>query len=270
MTVWSVVVVRERKSAPGYDILGNIAVVDFEGIAKARQAAIARGILGEHKNVATVLAKAGPVSGTFRTRKLRYAAGKRNYVADYKENGCRFVFDVRQSFFSNRLSYERARIASLSKRKEKVLVMFAGVGPFAIEIAKRNPKADVVAIELNRDAFAAMCGNIMINKVNNVTAVLGDVRSTALRYRSFADRVVMPLPKDSIEFLGAAVECCKRNGVVHIYIITGRDHPLKDASSILAAHATANRYRGKISDWRIVRNYSPAEVEIGVDWRVRK
>ncbi len=262
--------VKSRKSMPGYDILGNIAIVDLEGVRKGKEKSIARRILDEHRNVTTVLAKAGPVSGRFRVRRLRYLAGARRYTADYKENGCRFIFDVRKSFFSNRLSFERNRISSMSKKKENVIVMFAGVGPFAIEIAKRNPKANIIAIELNRNAYAAMCGNIVLNKLKNVTAVLGDVKEVSQRYAGFADRVVMPLPKDSIEFLGDAVECCRKRATIHVYMIVDRLDSGKEAISILKDHARANGYRTVASGSRIVRNYSPKEVEVVVDLGIRK
>lgn len=261
--------VKQRRAAPGYEILGNIAIVDLEGIAGAKGGGIASRILREHKSVRTVLAKSGPVSGRFRIRKLRYLKGRRSYTADYRENGCRFVFDVRKAFFSGRLSFERNRIASMSKGKENVIVMFAGVGPYAIEIAKRNPEARVVAMELNNDAYAAMCGNIMINKAKNVTAVLGDVRKVAERYRNFADRVVMPLPKDSIEFLSDAVDCCKRKAVIHIYMLADSSTP-ENAVRVLRDHARSRGYRIRSAKWRVARNYSPKEVEIAVDLNISR
>ncbi|MCL4379656.1 MAG: methyltransferase [Candidatus Marsarchaeota archaeon] len=262
--------VKLRRAMPGYDILGNIAIVDLEGTGSTKGSRIASRILKEHKNVKTVLAKSGPVSGRFRIRKLRYLKGRRSYTADYRENGCRFVFDVRKSFFSGRLAFERNRIASMSRGKERVIVMFAGVGPFAIEIAKRNPEAEVIAIELNKEAYASMCGNIMLNKVKNVSAVLGDARQVAERYRNFADRVVMPLPKDSIEFLSEAVGCCKRKATIHIYMIVGRRGPEKEAVPVIMDHAKANGYRVRVLGWRVARNYSPKEVEVVFDVAVTK
>ena len=41
---------------------------------------------------------------------------------------------------------------------------FAGVGPFAIEIAKSHPRASVLAIELNPSAYGYMLKNIRLNK----------------------------------------------------------------------------------------------------------
>ena len=102
--------------ARGYDLLGNIAIIEEESRAKEREKA--KELLGTHKQVRTVLAKAGAVTGVYRIRKVRYVAGERNYTADYRENNCLFRFDVRKTFFSNRLSFERTRILGLVKPKE--------------------------------------------------------------------------------------------------------------------------------------------------------
>ncbi len=269
ITDWIVVRVK-RRSMPGYDVLGNLAIVDFEGIPKGRQQGIAQRILDGHKNVATILAKAGPVTGKFRTRKLRYVLGKRNYIADYRENNCRFVFDVRKSFFSNRLSFERNRIASMSKGKENVLVMFAGVGPFAIEIAKSNPKANVVAIELNKHAYLAMKKNIELNKTRNVIPVYGDVKKLARKYAGFADRIVMPLPWESMNFLDDAVIAAKRKATLHVYTFTDREGGRELVTSLLKAHAEAHNYKATVEGTRVVREYSATEVEMVADVKIKK
>ncbi len=256
--------------ARGYDIMGNIAIVDISGISAEKEQKIAGAIMVEHPSVKTVLAKAGAVHGKYRTRKLRYIAGKRRYLADYRENGCRFVFDVRKTFFSNRLSFERARIAAMSRKKERVVVMFAGAGPFAIEIAKKNPKAQVVAIELNKDAYIYMCENIMINRVTNVTAVLGDVRNVSPRYRNFADRVVMPLPESSAEFIDSALLVSNKRSTMHLYMFGKIETACADALRILREKARAEGYSVRLMGCRTVRNYSPKEIEICVDAKLSR
>ncbi len=266
--------ILSKKEAPfvarGYDLLGNMAIVDISGISGAKERKIAMAIMEEHPNVKTVLAKAGAVSGRYRTRKLRYIAGKRNYLADYRENGCRFLFDVRKTFFSNRLSFERARIADMSRKKERVIVMFAGAGPFAIEIARKNPKSEVVAMELNKDAYAYMCENIMINKANNVTAVLGDVKAVSPRYRGFADRIVMPLPETSAEFIDCALLTSKKNSTLHFYMFGSVETACKDAMRILREKAREKGYSARLVGCRKVRNYSPKTIEICIDAKLSR
>ncbi|HUC38523.1 MAG TPA: class I SAM-dependent methyltransferase family protein [Candidatus Acidoferrum sp.] len=261
---------ERRALARGYDLLGNIAIIDVgKGLGK-KEKEVARALIESSKTIKTVLAKAGPVSGKYRTRKLRYVAGKRSYIADYRENGCRFVFDVRKSFFSNRLSFERGRIMKLSKGKENVIVMFAGIGPFAIEIAKQNPKAKVLAIELNRYAYLSMKENVKINKASNVVPLLADAKKISVKYRNFADRVVMPLPMQSINFLDSAVESAKRKATIHIYMIVRRDSAKTSAQKALMHHAKLHKYKVRLDGFKVVRDYSPGEVEVVADLKISK
>jgi tRNA (guanine37-N1)-methyltransferase len=105
---------RENKYiARGYELLGNIAIIEISDRLKSKEKAIADALMGSNPRVKTVLAKAGAVHGVYRTRSLRYVSGARNYVATYNENGCAFRFDVRRVFFSGKLSYERSRVSSL-------------------------------------------------------------------------------------------------------------------------------------------------------------
>jgi len=249
----------------GYDLLGNIAIVDAEPkVAKQ----IGKLILSLNKNVETVLRKASAVKGKYRTRSYAYVAGKRNYIAHYKENGCIFEFDVRRVFFSPRLAYERQRIASQVKDGERVIVMFAGVGPFAIEIAKKVPSAKVIAIELNKYAYKYMLRNIQLNKVESVEPVLGDVKRVAREYRNFADRIVMPLPKESHSFLDAAYEVAKQKAIVHYYTFVPRDS--NNARSLLLSFFKKMNANIKILNERVVRPYSAKEVEVVIDFMLSK
>lgn len=54
--------------------------------------------------------------------------------------------------------------------------MFAGVGPFSIQIAKRAPQSHVTAIDVNPDAICYLRENIKLNGLGNVEAIEGDVK----------------------------------------------------------------------------------------------
>ena len=262
---------RQRELlAGGYDLLGSIAIIELPDGLRAEERDRAEALLDSNSSIRTVLAKAGPVSGKYRTRKLRYIAGERNYKAVYKENGCAFTFDVRKVFFSSRLSYERSRIASLVSGREKAIVMFAGVGPYAIEMAKRDPECEVVAIEMNREAYLSMVDNAKANRTPNVVPVLGDVKRRAKDYRGFADRVVMPLPMSSLEYLGDAVGMARRRATIHLYAIGNAGSAVNEAVQKIKAHAKRHKYSVKVLGSRRVRNYSPRRVEVVVDFEVRK
>src|SRR3989344_7008807 len=116
-----------------YDVIGNIALVKFlRGMKITAKKGFALKFLKEHKQVTTVLEKSARIKGRLRTPTTRFIAGAKTKVALYRENGCEFLLNVDTCYFSPRLASERAEIANLVKKGERVLVMFGGVGPFAI------------------------------------------------------------------------------------------------------------------------------------------
>ncbi|MDE1871428.1 MAG: hypothetical protein KGI06_04290 [Candidatus Micrarchaeota archaeon] len=257
------------KLSRGYDLLGNIAIIDFAGgIRDCRK--IAAALMRHNKSISTVLAKAGAVSGRYRIRKLKYVAGKRNYMAVHRENNCTFRFDVRKVYFSNRLSFERSRIIKLVRENENVMVMFAGTGPFAIEIAKSVKGTRVVAIELNKSAYVHMLENIALNKTPNVDAILGDVKRVCGKYRSFADRIIMPLPMSSTDYLDCVAAVAKRRASVHIYALASISSGGEDVKKIVRGHALANNYKVRFTGIRTVRPYSSKQAEMVLDYSISK
>lgn len=259
-----------NRAVKGYDLLGDIAIIDVPKELSEKERAIAAALLRAHPKVKTVLAKAGGISGVYRRRRFRLAGGERNFTATYKENGCVFRFDVRKSFFSSRLSHERSRVAAMVRGGETVLVLFAGVGPFAIEIAKAQCKSRVVGVELNRDAYTAMKGNILLNGLSNVEAVLGDAHGAARRLGLEADRIVMPMPKGSLRFLDDAFAAAKNRATVHLYAFGDRETAEDDVKREIAKHARRNGYAAEPTFSRVVTEYSPQEVEVVVDYTITK
>ncbi len=255
----------------GYDALGNIGIIDpRHNSDKKVLKTLALCILDSNSNLKTVLAKNGPVNGIYRTRRLSYIAGERKYIASYKENGATFIFDVRRTFFSTRLSFERSRLMKLSKNNECVMVLFAGIGPFAIEIAKKNLNSNIIGIEINPYAYKNMIKNIKLNNTKNVHAVLGDVKKIYKKYASISDRIIMPLPKTSYEFLDEAFFIAKDNCIVHLYAFVEIDGGFDKFVKKLQVHAKNNGYGVEILFHRVVRPYSALEEEIVIDYRIKK
>ncbi|MEM3212267.1 MAG: class I SAM-dependent methyltransferase family protein [Candidatus Micrarchaeaceae archaeon] len=252
----------EEKEALAYDVLGNIAIINESEHAKE----LAKAVMKANQNIKTVVMKKGAVKGKYRKRHYAYVLGKKNYIATYKENGCTFVFDIRKAFFSSRLAYERKRITEQVKEQEHVLVMFAGVGPFAIEIAKHK-RAEVAAIELNKYAYTSMLENARLNKTK-ITAVHGDVKKVARRFAGWADRIVMPLPKSSYDFLEQALETAKNRCIVHYYTFGKKESALEESKKAIKAFLNSHGAEPRFLFSRTVRPYSPSEVEIVVDFEV--
>ncbi|MCL5680334.1 MAG: class I SAM-dependent methyltransferase family protein [Candidatus Marsarchaeota archaeon] len=260
---------EQGELARGYDPFGNIALIELSDSLKDREQEIGDAIISGSGTIKTVLAKSGPVKGIYRTRSVRYVAGVRTYIAKYRENGCSFEFDIRRVFFSPRLSYERARISKLVKDKECVAVPFAGVGPFAIEIAKFHQNSKVIAIELNPEAFRYMLRNIELNRVKNVTAFKGDFVKLAGMHARFADRVVMPMPKTSLDFIGAACIIAKKHAAFHIYTFCDSEQ-VESKIDEIKSRFEQNGRSFKLVNLRTVRPYSKNEIEIVVDAEATK
>lgn len=207
-----------------FDVIGNkdkaAAIIEIPEELKKKQKIIAEALMKQHKNVVSVLEKASPRKGIYRTRKLKLIAGKRNTEVIHMESGCRFLLDPKKVYFSPREGTERSRIAEKVKPNETVIVFFAGVGPFPIIIAKKSKPARVIGIEINPDAVEYFRKNAKLNKLSNVEAVLGDVKEKAEEFYGTCDRVIMPLPETAVDYLEEAAKCIRSKGTVHLYFFS--------------------------------------------------
>lgn len=219
-----------------FDIVGSVAIVEVPEKLRGKERLIARAIMEQHPSVRTVCAKAGARRGKLRTRALRVIAGS-GTVTEHVEGGCRYRMDVATVYFSPREATERLRVAGQVRAGERVLVGFAGCGPFAIAIAKKG--AEVVGVELGKEAARYFQENAFLNRVaERVTVVQGDFRKEALRHGEF-DRVVMPLPAEGWRYLPEALRALRKGGVVHFYALEGEGTMRFDAGSGLRPAAFA-------------------------------
>ncbi|MBI4399219.1 class I SAM-dependent methyltransferase family protein [Candidatus Micrarchaeota archaeon] len=253
-----------------FDIIGDIAILEVADELKKKEETIAKAITEVNKSIKVVLAKEGKREGVFRLRKLRHIFGEKRTVTVHKENNCRFKLDVAKAYFSPRLVFERSRIAGLIKSGETVVVMFAGVGPFAIILAKNNPSSNVFAIELNPHAFRYMKDNVSLNKCTNVTPVFGDVKKLVPnKFINFADRVLMPLPKGAEAFLKEAFLAAKKNCIIHLYTFANERDPFSKAIEKIKKEAKRMKRKVKIINKRAVKPYAPYIVQIVIDFLVK-
>jgi len=208
-----------------YDVVGNIAVLNFFRKDKKLKdkKKIAGRLLKKHKRILTVIEKKDKIKGRLRTIKTRHLAGARNLEVLYRENGCVFRFNVETCYFSPRLSEERKKIAGRCKRGEKILVMFSGVAPFGIVIAKNNKKVGkVVCVELGRECNKYANENVRRNKLSadKVEIIGGDVKKVLLGFKKKKikfNRIVMPRPNLKQSFLSYALGVSKKGTIIHYY-----------------------------------------------------
>ncbi|VVB93615.1 tRNA (guanine(37)-N1)-methyltransferase Trm5b [uncultured archaeon] len=246
-----------------YEILGDIAIID-QHESDAKEMA---NILIKSRKIRTVLQAESPIEGEYRTRKFSFLAGENRTETLYRENGCRYHLDIAMVYFTPRLSTERMRIANRVKAGDKVVDMFAGVGPFSILIAKKFPSSNVIAIDKNPVAIKYLRENIRLNKVKNVEIREGDAREE-VRGILDADRIIMNLPHSSIEFLDTALRIIKRGGIIHLYAITHEDDLFEGTLKQIENIAQQFNFQVVPLERRIVRPYAPYQYNICIDFEV--
>jgi tRNA (guanine37-N1)-methyltransferase len=254
-----------------FDIIGDIAIVEIPDPLLPKEKEIGEALLKVHKNLRSVFKKLGAMEGEYRVRRLGLIAGEDRTATTYREHGCQMKLDVSKVYFSVRLSHERGRIAELVKPGERILALFAGVGPFPLVISRRHSDTEIVAVEINPDAVAYLRENIALNKADNIVAEEGDAREIVLgKYQGFADRVIMPLPKSAHEFLDVAFAGVKDGGTVHFYTMASATDPFDDAMEKAREAASGSKVGIELISQRIVRPYSHDIVQVVLDLIVRK
>lgn len=213
-----------NRVATGVDVVGDIAIVRLGGLTLPEKKRMAKAIMEEVKNVKGVFEQEGGIEGEFRVRKLRHLAGDKKTLTLHRENGCVFKVDVAKCYFSPRLSTERLRIVEDVRPQEKVLNMFAGVGPFSVAIAKLSG-AKVTSWELNDYACDLHVENNKLNRVEGLVKVTGgDAAELADKTRLKFDRILMPHPSQADRFLPAALKLAKKGTMIHYYRhVLGKD-----------------------------------------------
>ena len=277
-----------------YDVFGNIVIVKFPREFKLEdKKKFANKLLKENSSVKTVLEKVGKFSGRLRKMQTKFVAGEKNKEVLYKENDCVFRFNIDTTYFSPRLSNERKEVASKIKKKDNVLVMFAGVAPFSIVISKKSG-ARVWSNEINREANKYAKLNIDLNNVKHrVELVSGDVKkvvdkisksrvsapppdparphpknaNSQFRMLSKFDVIVMPRPQLKDTFLKEAFKVSKKGTRIFYYGFCKEDEKDKIIEQI-KEEAKKARKKIKILKTKKAGEIGPYKIRLRVDLRV--
>ncbi len=252
-----------------FDIIGDIAIIEVPEELESKKNDIVEALLKVHPGLKTICRKLSARQGKLRLRDMEILYGN-NTETIHVEYGFRLHLDVRKVYFSPRESTERQRIAGMVKPGEIVLVMFAGIGPYAIAIAKRQPNVEkVYAIEVNPDAYRYMEENIRINKLSHkIVPIFGDVKEKCKELAIKFDRIVMPLPKEGYKFLDIAIMCLKPGGILHFYFCDSEKNLFEKAVSILRESAYKSGRKIRVLSKRKVLPYGPRVWKICVDAKI--
>lgn len=253
-----------------FDIIGSrekaVAVIEVPDELKKKEKIIGNALLEVHKNVKSVLKKSSRRKGRFRLRSYKLIAGDRNTEVVHKESGCRFLLNVKKTYFSVREGTERERIAKEVKNGEKILVMFGGVAPFPVVMAKKK-NVRVYSVEMNPEAHKYAIKNVLLNRVGDkVVPILGDVREVCKTLGEKFDRITMHLPEKAHEFLDVAFSCSRRGSIIYLYGI--EEEGKKDLEKKVKEQAKKSKKRIKIIRKRKVLPYSPRTWKVCVEIKI--
>jgi tRNA wybutosine-synthesizing protein 2 len=256
------------EAAPSsWAVIGSVVLVDFGDVSAAStldrddRATVGRALLELHGNAETVLARKG-ISGTRRDPSVEVVAGVDDTETVHTEHGTKYAVDLAETMFSPGNKAERARMGEIVTPDERVFDMFAGIGYFALPMARAG--ASVTAAEIDPDAYRLLVENVRLNGVSgNVRPVLGDCRTV----ETTADRVVMGY-YDAHEFLESALAALAPGGVVHLHEATPAalfpDRPIDRLRSV----AETESRTPEILDVRRVKSHSAGVVHGVVDARL--
>jgi len=269
-----------------YDIIGKIAIVEFDQINTiggknilSYKKKIAEALVSVNKSVETVYEKKSEVKGRYRLKELKVIYGDDNPETIHKENDCKFKLDVRNTYFTPRLVFERKRVSSSSFKKQETIVdMFTGVGPFSIQIAKNND-AKIYAFDVNPSAYKYLVDNIELNKLKgrviahnmDVKELLNFDSKLGNNLKHKIDRIIMNLPEQSINYIDIACFLMKKTGgILHFYQFCEKPNPIKKGIENLTTKLEDSRWQiEEILNSKVVKPFSPKSDLIVMDLKIK-
>jgi len=211
-----------------FDIIGHVILIKLDEKILPCKGLIGEALLKSFPAIRSV-ALEEKVEGEFRIRKLSLMAGEDDLETEHREHGLRYRLDPGKVYFSPRLATERERVlqafltrAQETGTKERVLDMFAGIGPFSLLLAKKAEPGLVVAVDKNPLAVEYLKENITLNRVSGVEARPGDALELAGEFATAAEKfhcIIMNFPSHPDPFFPAALEVVERGGMIHFYRI---------------------------------------------------
>jgi tRNA wybutosine-synthesizing protein 2 len=257
----------EIAAAPSsWAVIGSVVLADFgdvsapDSLDEDRRAEVGEALLQLHGNADTVLARGG-ISGTRRDPSGEVVAGDGETETVHTEHGTKYALDLAEVMFSPGNKAERKRMGEVVDPGERVFDMFAGIGYFALPMARAG--ATVTAAEIDADAYRFLVENAVLNEVSDrLRAVLGDCRTVS----TTADRVVIGY-YDAHEYLDAALDALVSGGTLHLHEATPEElFPERPIERVEAA-ATADD-SVDVLETTVVKSHSAGVVHGVVDARL--
>lgn len=213
-------------------------------------------------NVKTIM-KIDHIQGTKREPVYKILYGGETETVN-KENGCLFKLDLSKVMWSKGNNNERLRIAKLVEDGERVIDMFAGIGYFSIPIGVHANACEVISIEINPNSYHFLCENIKLNKLDNITPILGDCKDITPNYN--ADRIIMGYVKTTHHYLKVAIDSLNEGGILHYHETV--PEKLMNTRPIERIMSEADGREVELLKINKIKKYAPGVEHVVVDARI--
>ena len=263
-----------------YDIFGNIALVKFqEKFRESEKKKFALNLIKENKSIKTVLEKTSKIRGRLRKFSTKFLAGENTKEVVYHENDCVFRFNIDNTYFSPRLSNERKEIALKIKKDDNVLVLFAGVAPFSIVIAKKSRAKKVDSVEINRQASKYAELNVELNRLKGrVNIIQADVKKLGKKLCKGRlskgnhgcpryDVIVMPRPQLKETFLSSVFPFAKKGTKIFYYDFCKIDE-INLIIEKIKKESEKSKKKIKILNIKEAGEIAPYKIRVRVDFEI--
>jgi tRNA wybutosine-synthesizing protein 2 len=201
----------------GYHVVGHVALLQLKSESMEMAQQIGDLTIEYDKRIRSVIVRKGPTKYIIRTPDYKLVAGDKNTTTIHVENGVKYRLDPLRITFSGGNKRERVHMSRVVEDGEYVVDMFACVGQFALQMAKRE-SVYVRAIEINPVAYEFLVENITLNHFEErVDAIPGDSRGQCPT--GVANRIVMGYLHDTMSYLPTALQALsKKGGVIHMHL----------------------------------------------------
>ena len=218
--------------------------------------------LSNKHNVKTIM-KINHIQGTKREPVYKILYGSETETIN-KENGCLFKLDLSKVMWSKGNNNERLRIAKLVEDGETVIDMFAGIGYFSVPIGVHSKAKQIYAIEINPNSYHYLCENIKLNRLHNVTAILGDCMVETPKLK--ADRIVMGYVKTTHHYLKVAIDSLNKGGIIHYHETV--PEKLMNSRPVERIISQAGNRDVEVLKINKIKKYAPGVEHVVIDARI--
>ena len=196
--------------------IGDVIILDLSEIDSKQKKEVAK-TYAEVLNAKTVIQK-NKIAGEFRKpEEVKLLYGNET-ITEISEYGIKYKLDLAEIMWSPGNTGWRAALSGPDKvsefytfsKPDTIMDFFAGIGYFAIQMARGYPNAKVIAIDKNPKSIEYLSLNAKNNAVKNMKIVNDDCRNIEFK----ADVIHLGYIGKTIDFLEHAYNCLNDNGTV--------------------------------------------------------